>query len=326
MLINTHKAHASKEWETSAIACGPKPVVIDINTISAESLDTKLADSKTQGCIALIVEVLNTEDGSVILPEHFGMLKASCVRHGLFFIVDETLTAIRCGAPFSFQRSEYALVEQDKKPDFVIFGKGVGVSGIAVSFEGATIRGLTYTKAGDIAQTIRYWRALVSRPIGIPTLIAARDILRTARSENWPAKSVQIGDNIRNILYELEPSSKEPGATKGLGAVIAINKKFSMRFRIMSAIRRRSPIVRWIPKLDTVYTNREALMRHVFGLESKVQRELLSAEAERSGAVPLWCFICGIEAVSQDWCRKCFLACCNNEVCVETFKGHEHIE
>ncbi|KAF4626241.1 hypothetical protein G7Y89_g11917 [Cudoniella acicularis] len=319
-------AHASKEWEMNAIASGPKPVVVDIRLASRESLDAKLAEAKAQGCIALVLDLVSTEDGSVVLPEHFGMVKASCARHGLFLIVDETLTAIRCGAPFAFQRSEYALEEEDKKPDLVIFGKGMGVSGIAVGFEGAMTKGLAYTKVEDIEQTIRYWRALVSRPIAIPTLIETLGILRTAQAENWPARSVQIGDVVRGILRELEPSTKEPGAIQGLGAVIAVNREISMRFCIMSAIRRRSPTVRWMPKLNAAYMNRQVLMQNVFGPESKKQRQLLSAEADRSGAIPLWCFICGIEATSKDWCRKCFLACCNNDVCVEAFQRHEHVQ
>ena len=78
----------------SAIAAGPSPVVIDIRNTSKESLDCKLADAKAHGCIALVLDLVSTENGSVVLPGHYGMLKASCAHHGLFLIVDETLTAI----------------------------------------------------------------------------------------------------------------------------------------------------------------------------------------------------------------------------------------
>jgi hypothetical protein len=253
------------------------------------------------------------------------MLKAICARHRLLLIVDETMTAIRCGAPFAFQRPEYAAQEPHLQPDLVIFGKGLGVSGMAINFDGALLKGLSYTNAGDRDQTIRFWRALVSRPVGFPMLIEAYGTLRAAEKEEWPARSEQIGDAIRDILHELEPRTREPGVIKGLAAVIALDKKYVMRFGIMGAIRRRSPIVRWLPKLGAAYADRRALMENVFGSESRRHRQLLSAEADRTGAVPLWCFICGIQAVSKDWCRKCFLAYCNNEVCVEAFGRHEHV-
>ena len=319
------KAHASKEWEINAIASGPRPVMVDVRTISQDSLDARLAEAKSQGCIALVLDLVSTEDGSTVTPERFGVVKASCARHGLFLIVDETLTAIRCGAPFAFQRSDYAQAEQDKKPDLVIFGKGVGVSGIAVSFEGSMTKGLAYTDAGAIEQTIRYWRALVSRPMRIPTLIEALGILRRAQAEDWPARSVQIGDAVRDVIRELEPGGSA-GAIQGLGAVVAVDREMALRFCIMSAIRRRCPTVRWMPRLDGAYTSRKVLMEHVFGPESKEQRQRLSVEADCSGTLPLWCLVCGIEATSKDWCRKCFLACCNNEVCVEAFGRHQHVK
>ncbi|KAH6849644.1 pyridoxal phosphate-dependent transferase [Chaetomium sp. MPI-CAGE-AT-0009] len=318
-------AHASKEWEINAIAAGPKPVLVNIRTASKESLDTLLAEAKAQGCIAALIDLVSTEDGSILPPERLGMLKESCARHKLLLIVDETMTAIRCGAPFTFQRSEYAAQEPDLQPDLVIFGKGLGVSGIALNFNGALIKALGYTETADMKQTILYYRALVSRPIGLPTLIEAYGILRNAEAQNWPERSVRIGETIRDILYELEPQTRDPGVIRGLAAMIALDKKYVTRFGIMGAIRRRSPIVRWLPSLSAAYADRRALMENVFGPESRKNRQKLSAEADRSGFAPLWCFVCGIQAVSQDWCRECFLAYCNNEVCVKKFGEHEHV-
>ncbi|KAI1496871.1 pyridoxal phosphate-dependent transferase [Biscogniauxia marginata] len=315
-------AHTSKEWEINAIASGPKPVVVNIRDATRETLNAKLAEAKAQGCIAVVFDMVSTEDGSVMQPEHFAMLKACCAQNRLFIIVDETMTAIRCGAPFAFQREEYAQEEADKKPDLVIFGKGMGISGIAMGFDGAMTKGLTYTKAEDIQQTIRYWRALVSRPVRMPVLIEALGILRTARAENWATRSIKIGTAIREVVQEHEPATKVPGAIRGLGAMIAVHRDVAMRFRVMSAIRRRSPWVRWLPKLSGTSADRDALIRQVFGEQSKEQRQKLAVEADRHGTMPLWCFICGIEATSEDWCRACCLSVCNNEVCVQAFNRH----
>ncbi|KAI5925048.1 pyridoxal phosphate-dependent transferase [Camillea tinctor] len=316
-------AHTSKEWEVNAIASGPKPVVVDLRNATRDSLNATLAEAKSQGCIAVVCDMVSTEDGSVLQPERFALLKACCAQNRLLMIVDETMTAIRCGAPFAFQRAEYAMGEEvDKKPDLVIFGKGMGVSGIAMGFDGAMIKGLTYTKIEDIQQTIRYWRALVSRPVRLPVLIEALGILRTAQAENWPERSVEIGDAIRGITRELAPGTKEPSAIRGLGAMIAVDREVAMQFRVMSAIRRRSPWVRWLPKLSRASSDRGLLVQKVFGEESKSSRQILAEEASHHGTMPLWCFICGIEATSEDWCKTCYLSVCNNEVCEQAFRRH----
>ncbi|RYC56553.1 hypothetical protein CHU98_g9657 [Xylaria longipes] len=307
-------AHASKEWETSAIAAGPKPIVVNMREADEETLNAQFAAAKAKGAIAVVFDMVSTEDGLVFTPEKFGLVKACCARNRLLLIVDETMTAMRCGAPFAFQRPEYAREGVEYQPDLVIFGKGIGVSGIAISFGGVMTKGLTYTKEEDIRQTIRFWRALVSRPIRLPILLEALSILRASVEENWPQESERIGEAIRDVLGELDPSTKEPGAVQGLGAVIAIDRNIALRFRVMCAIRRRSPWARLLPKLSSTSADREGLMRQVFGQESKDQRQLLSQEAEKSNAIPLWCFVCGIESTEKDWCRKCYLSSCNNEV------------
>jgi hypothetical protein len=325
MDISTHyhsKAHVSKEWEINAIASGPKPVVISMKDSSPETLNAALVRAKLQGCIAVVADIVSTDDGSILLPDHFSLLKSCCSRNKLLLIMDETLTAIRCGAPFAFQRSEYTLTEGDAKPDLVVFGKGLGVSGIAIGFDGQMLRHLGFAKSKDIQQTIRYWRALVSRPISTPTLIEALGILHTAKSEDWPLRSVKIGEAVRDIIRDRETKGgKEQELIPGLGAMIVVDRDRSMRFRIMAAIRRRSPWVRWLPKLDST-SDREALETYVFGHRSKHHRQMLAEEAERYSTMPLWCFICGIEATSEEWCRTCFLAFCNNEVCVAAFSRH----
>lgn len=287
-----------------------------------ETLNAQFADAKTKGCIAVVFDMVSTEDGSVLPPEKFGLVKACCARNRLLLIVDETMTAMRCGAPFAFQRPEYAREAVGYQPDLVIFGKGIGVSGIAINFEGVTTKGLTYTKQEDINQTIRFWRALVSRPIRTPNLLEALSILRASVDEDWPGQSEKIGEAIRGVLHELDPNTKEPDALRGLGAVVALDRDIAIRYRLMCAIRRRSQWARLLPKLSSTSADRDGLMQQVFGPESKERRQILSQEAEECGAIPLWCFICGIEATSKDWCRTCYLSSCNNEVCEAAFQRH----
>jgi hypothetical protein len=320
-------AHMSKEWEVQAIAAGPQPVVVDLNASpSQEDLDAQFAVAKANGAIGVVLDMVSTEDGRVLSPAQYAQLKLAAQRNRLLIIVDETMTAIRCGAPFAFQRPEYNLASADVQPDLVIFGKGLGISGVAIGFSGVLTHSFAYKHRADILQSILYWRAMVSRPVRLPVLIEALGVLRAAQAENWPARSMEIGRTVREILHEMEPETKVPDAVRGLGAMIALHRDVAMRLRIQSAIRRRSPWVRWLPKLDRGSTDRELMMRHVFGQESAGRRGALSKEAEEVGTMPLWCFICGIQATEEAWCRKCYLGVCGNEVCLAAFKHHACID
>lgn len=320
-------AHISKEWEVQAIASGPRPPVVKLTKeLGFEELNAQFAAAKAKGAIGVVFDMVTTEDGSVLPPAHYAMLKRAAQHNSLLVIIDEAMTAIRCGAPFAFQRPEYNNPTDSDillQPDLVIFGKGMGISGVAIGFEGVMTRRFTYTQPSDIVQTILYWRALVSRPVQVPVLIEALGVLRAAHAEDWPGRSMAIGETIRGILHDLEPSTRAPDAVRGLGAVIAVHREVAIRFRIQSAIRRRIPWVRWLPKLDRGSTNRDLLMQNVFGEESVTRRKMLALEAEKAGTMPLWCFVCGIQATEEVWCRQCFLGVCGNEVCLGAFGGHD---
>lgn len=325
-------AHTSKEWEVQAIAAGPRPVVVNLAAQpSLEELNAQFAAAKAKGAIGVVFDMVSTEDGRVLAQTQYAMLKLAAQRNRLLIIVDETMTAIRCGAPFAFQRPEYnaglafAAAVADTahvQPDLVIFGKGLGVSGVAIGFGGVLTRSFAYTRRADILQSILYWRALVSRPVRLPVLLEALSILRIAQAEDWPSRSMAIGKTVNGILHDLEPETRVPGAVRGLGAMISLHRDVAMRLRIQSAIRRRSPWVRWLPKLDRGSCDRELMMRHVFGEESAGQRRALAEEAEKMGTMPLWCFICGIQGTDEAWCRQCFLGICGNEVCLGAFGEH----
>ncbi|KAL2841734.1 hypothetical protein BJY01DRAFT_256940 [Aspergillus pseudoustus] len=306
-------AHASKEWEIQIIASGQNPTVIPLSD-SPQALRASLAEAKRQGCIAAVIDMVSTEDGAVLSPERFKMLKKCCAQEKLWLIVDEALTAIRCGAPFCFQRAEYG----KDGPDLVAFGKGLGVSGLAINFDGPMTRSLNYVTTFDRHQTIMYWRALVSRPVVMPVLLDALGVLYTAIDQDWPKRSLAIGDTIRDIIQTHNPGEE----VYGLGAIIVVDRKTTMRMNIMASTRRRCPYSRWIPKLDAPYADREAMETYIFGPTSKGARAVLSREAEKNGDLPAWCFVCGIEATSREWCRTCFLGRCDNEVCMETFEKH----
>lgn len=267
----------------------------------------------------MILDLVRTGDGSIVSPEDFRILRECCHQAGLFLVVDEALTAIRCGAPWACQRPEYT--QGDLEPDMVIFGKGMCMAGIAANFNGMMMRRMGFTKDDQILQSIRFCRAMVSRPVALPVLLEALGILNLAKTEDWPHRSRQIGEAVRVFVQKYSPGAE----VRGLGALIAIDRDVSKQFLVMAAIRRRSPWVRWLPKLDSAAVSQKALESSIKGQQSKQNRSRLAVEAEQKDVLPLWCFVCGIDAVAKDWCRTCFLGSCGFKDCVDAFQEHQCI-
>ncbi|KAL3491065.1 pyridoxal phosphate-dependent transferase [Aspergillus germanicus] len=319
-------AHSSEEWEYQIIGAGPAPFSITQDDFSSEhTLLAKLRTAKEQGCITVICDLVNASDGSIFPPEYYHMLRTCCAKARIFLLVDEAMTAIRCGAPWVCQRPEYS-EEPDLQPDLVAFGKGMGVSGIAINFNGMIMRHLAYTKREQILQTIRFWRSMVTRPIAIPVLLEAMAIVNVAEAEDWPARSEKIGRAFRDfILRHTGGEGQGKEIVRGIGAFIAVDREFSKRFRVMAAFRRKSSWARWLPKLDgPAFIDSDEIERYLFGPDAKELRRALAYEAEEQGTTPLWCCICGIDAaVADDWCRICFLGYCGTADCKTGFEGHK---
>ncbi|KAJ5676861.1 uncharacterized protein N7477_002494 [Penicillium maclennaniae] len=248
-------ALVSSEWEYNIIGTGQAPVVIRKEDLSPDILLEKLILAKQRGCMACFP------------PEVFTRLQRACHQAKLFLVVDEAMTAIRCGAPWACQRPEYS--QGDLKPDLVVFGKGLCVSGASINFDGAMMKSLGFNKKSQMLQSIRFWRALTSRPVALPVLIEALGILNMAQAEDWPARSDEIEKAIKTFVRDhAKTFCEDDEPVRGLGAMIAVKRDVSAHFRVMAAIRRRSPWVRWLPKLDSAAGNRKALDQYIMGSET----------------------------------------------------------
>lgn len=284
---------------------------------------TKLIAAKNEGCVAVICDLVDASNGTVFPPEFFRLLRSCCDNARICLLVDEAMTAIRCGAPLASQRAEY-FEEGNLQPDMIAFGKGMGVSGIAINFDGLMMRHLAFHKRELILQSIRFWRSMVTRPIATPVLIEALGILNVAEAEDWPARSEQIGVAFRKFIHRYSGKKGHGNEiVRGLGAFIAIDREFSKKFLVSAAFRRNSSWARWIPKLNsTAFVNDQAIETYLVGSGAKHLRQSLSQEAEQLGTAPLWCWVCGIDAIVEDWCRTCFLGYCGTEDCARAFHAH----
>ncbi|KAI4184565.1 MAG: hypothetical protein LQ346_006089 [Caloplaca aetnensis] len=130
------------------VACGIPPPVVDMNP---HILMDQVGAAKEAGCVALLVEVVRSRDGRPMPPGVWQVTVEACRTHGLFLIVDEALSAIRCGAPFAHQLPEY---RRGGRPDLVLFGKGVRTCGVAVDWEGVNMKGLAIEQRGRRVEVI----------------------------------------------------------------------------------------------------------------------------------------------------------------------------
>jgi hypothetical protein len=300
-------------------------MILDLENHTKEEVCDMLHTAKHNGCVAVFAEIISTSDGSVMSSSLFEAIQVACTQNDLFFVVDEALSAIRCGAPFAFQGDEYIpACTTYGGPDFVVFGKGLGVSGIGINFDGQMVRKLGFKTLEQRQLMVAYWQALVSRPIQLPVLIEAIGLLHLAKQENWIAISVKVGESVRKLIshFGKRKNGREEAMIRGVHAMIFVERDSSLRFPIMTAIRRRSAYARWLPKLDASMMDLGMLQSYVFSAHSSTARVASSLQADMAGTMPLWCFSCGIWASDDNWCRTCLLASCSDGRCLEVFPGH----
>lgn len=306
---------------------GPEPFFIEAGDTPIYKLANRLCEAKESGCIAVVVEMVSGTNGKVISPSFFIALQKSCLEIKLFLIIDEALTAIRCGAPFSFQRNEYTREHTENGgPDLVFFGKGIGLCGFAVNFDGQLMARTGFKTEEHKKLMTTFWRGLVSQAVQLPLLIEAKDILASARSEDWPARSRRIGRVLRSLVWEAESrsgfASTERRAIRGLDALILIERDRALKFPVNGTMLKRSKWARWLPKLDQSMTEAHLVKRYIFSPEGVDNRLRKSQAAISCGTMPLWCFVCSAPASDPAWCKTCFLSSCTQDVCKEAFCKH----
>lgn len=309
------------------MACGSPPIVID-PLQSLSSLQLSLVQAQDSGAIALIVQIVYTnQPPQVLSASRLHTLAKICKTIKLPLVVDETLTALRCGAPFAYQREEY----NGLQPDLVIFGKALGISGLAVNFEGQLLANLLISSPLRKITCSFRWFEVQTRPISMLCLIEALSILEAAREENWPERSRLVGRLVREAILRHgmdtsgDPSSCERGPIGGLDAIICVEQTRVEGLLIQGIPK--NGYVRLLPVIDDFMLSEESVQGLVLGKSSKLARKQVSEAMIGLGRKPLWCYICGdpTEAIlgeKVEWCRECCLAICGDKKCEDAFRTH----
>ncbi|KAF4925451.1 hypothetical protein CGCVW01_v003572 [Colletotrichum viniferum] len=257
---------------------GHDPILLHTGGVSDDELRDQIYEAKEQGCIGIIIEIVeNQYNGRILDPGLLERLATLCAEESLLLAVDETLTAIRCGAPFSFHREEYCHVAS---PDIVFFGKATGIQGTAVDFDGQFLKRLGIL---GISRTVavKRWQSQFQKPVATADLIHALATLDLTIRGNFTMVSQIIGSTIRSFI--LEQAEKRGHEVKphdilgGLESLIFVRKDIAGEFLVMGAKTAGSwiPWVKWLPRLELDMSRGEVL-DEIIGTASHQAREDLS--------------------------------------------------
>ncbi len=251
-----------------SVAVGAEPVRIYATEGHKVSLSQQIRLAKEQGCVALIAEIVRSRDGKTLPTDHWKRVIEACADYGLCLVVDEALTAIRCGAPFAHQTPEYARFGH---PDFILFGKAMRTSGLAVDWQGINLKDL---EVRDPEHLRLHWQKRFTEPVSQADLILSLGTLKLAAKENWPERARRVGKILRSLAPQICPKVK-PSHLGGLCALIYLRRKQCSDAGVMFA-EATTHLVRWLPTLDEVMTSLPEINLKIFGLGSLLHRKQLA--------------------------------------------------
>ncbi|KAI4244400.1 MAG: hypothetical protein LQ352_006826, partial [Teloschistes flavicans] len=287
----------------SGAANGACPVVI--RTHDPSGIAVQVARAKGMECVAVMAEMVSARDGRVMRPEVWEELVKACDAYDLMLVVDEALTAIRCGAPFAYQLPQYC---KHGYPDLVLFGKAVRTNGVAIEWRGVNVGKLGIVKEEQRQYTILDWQERLTAMASAADLLISWGTILLAEKEDWPLRARKVGQILRAFLEEDGVASADVG---GLHSLIYVGEKDAARFSwpVMGA--KAGKHVRWLPVLDEVMMSEEKLREKVFGGSSVAHRKEISAWLRSQGLKLGYCSRCGqcVEADVQA-CELCVVRVC----------------
>lgn len=297
-------AHNSVLNFVKPLANGSVPVVI--NTHDAAKIDDQVRNAKLAGCVALIGEIIRARDGVPISQVAWRSLLRACKKHNLVLVVDEALTAIRCGAPFAYQLPQY---QKYGFPDLVLFGKAVKTNGLAVDWRGINMQKLDVTDPEDRLFLALQWQERLTEMAPAASLLASWGTMVLAQREDWPRRSRVIGDLLRDFVQDEGIKSTMIGGLHSL-LYLRVEDQARISSPVMGA--NAGKYVRWFPMMDEVMMSREELETKVFGPGSIAHRKDVSAFLDSNGVRLGFCARCGqaVEAGLKPTCDVCVVGIC----------------
>lgn len=165
-----------------------------------KAIQKKISENKFIAAI-LIEPIVGPYGVFFYRPEFLLQIQQICQKHSLLLIADETLTVARTGKFFAFEHYEQFL------PDFIVFGKGIGVSGLASCGEWKKEYNLT-----NWTQTTIQVDAF--------SLLRSTLILNRIADDNLMQNIEQVGSYLVEKLNELDVGYNDEEKSRGIGGLI----------------------------------------------------------------------------------------------------------
>lgn len=299
-------AHNSVLDFVRPLANGSIPVMI--KTLDASKIDEQVRNAKLAGCVALIAEIVRARDGVAIRQVAWKNLLRACKKHNLVLVVDEALTAIRCGAPFAYQLPQY---QKHGFPDLVLFGKAVKTNGIAVDWRGINMQKLEITDPEERLFLALQWQERLTEMAPAASLLTSWGTITLAGREDWPQRSRVIGNLLRDFVQD---EGIEPTFIGGLHGLLYLRVQDQARISSPVMGANAGKYVRWFPMMDEVMMSKEELRMKVFGARSVAHRKDVSAYLDSRGVRLSFCARCGqaVEAGLKPACEVCVVGVCED--------------
>lgn len=278
-------------------------------------LSRKLKCLVNAGYVAVVLEMVSQQDGRVISPAEWNTICECCEEVGIYLVVDEALTVWRCGAPYAHLLPEYS----SHKPSFVVFGKAVGASGLAVHWDGIHMKRLGYANpqfTEDQTDFVQQWDHKSSRNIDPNDALRSWGYIMLSEQDSWCERALRIGGNLRKWLNDNYPGIE----LRGRGAFVYLPAEDAEKMGIVGAAVN-GKYIRWLPYLDEALKD-DSNVEDLFN-ESGTAIRRIAAEHNLS---TLRCIGCAdhLHTAAYGPCPRCLGQLCN--VCVSDGRQKRHAE
>lgn len=295
---------------SSSVACGPEPVIV---RMIPDMISQQIKKAKAKKCIALLVAIVRSSDGGVMTANEWLATLQACKEYGMVLVVDEAMTAIRCGAPFAHQLPEYKC---HGRPDLILFGKGIRTNGIAVDWQGINLQRLGQVSLEDRLEAITLWQKRFTETAPPEALLQSWGTIVLAQEQEWPQRAIKIGKILRSILTSFNMKNT---SISGLHILIWLRRSDPALCKLAVVSANAGEIyTRWLPLMDSVMASEAEMTSKVFGLGSRQYRKLLGAYLIKKDWWLGYCSLCG-DAMetggdregARERCLKCFVRPCD---------------
>jgi 4-aminobutyrate aminotransferase len=160
-----------------------------------------------QSVASVVLEPVQGEGGFVVMPDDFpARLKELCAEHGILYVDDEVQSGVGRTGPV------WAIEHSGVEPDLLVSGKSLG-GGLPLAAVTGRAEVMDAPEAGGLGGTFG------GNPVACA---AAMAVLDEVASDEFRARSEELGLRLRSRLDEIGERVDAVGEVRGLGPMLAL--------------------------------------------------------------------------------------------------------